>query len=170
VNRRLAELRQNQNDLQPGLASYASTPEGEAARQFTDAQARHCEAKRCAETSGSWGNRMWRKEAAIWAAREADAQGTYDEVAGPELDRLDQAINRLEQERGELHAARNERRAWLDEHPEATVRLRTLDRELNPIVDGPEMQRGLGQVRGPTQEPGLSAGRSLPDHGIDLSL
>jgi hypothetical protein len=171
VNRRLAELRQNQTDLSPGLAHYPRTPAGEAARRLTDAQAQHREAKRYAETSDSWRNRrLWRKEAVTWAAREADAQATYDEVAGPEIDRLDQTIGRLEQEPGELHAARNERRAWLEEHPEATVRLHTLDGELNPVIDHAEIQQALGAVRGPTQEPDLSAGRSLPDHGIDLGL
>jgi hypothetical protein len=171
VNRRLTELRRDRTDLRSGDGCYRGTPEGEAARQLAHAQGQHGEAKRCAETSDGWRNRRhWHKEAATWTARETDAQATYDRIAGPELGRLEHTISHLEQRRGELHAARHERNAWLEEHPQAADRLHALDRELNPLADGPEIQQALEHLRGPTHQQDLGVSRSMPDQGIDLGL
>jgi hypothetical protein len=44
-----------------------------------------------------------------------------------------------------LQTSRQERNAWLSEHPEAARRLRSIDRELHPIPEVPEIQQ-LGRT------------------------
>jgi hypothetical protein len=59
--------------------------------------------------------------------------------------------------------------AWLAQHPEAARRLHTLDRELHPLPDLPEIH-DLGRARAATHERGHSVARPGHDHGIELGF
>jgi conjugative relaxase-like TrwC/TraI family protein len=171
AEQRLADLRQDRTDVPTGHGRYAGTPEGNAARQLVDARSRQREAERFAESSDGWrSRRQWHKEAALWADREGDARTAYHEIVGPEANRLDQGINRLEGLRDELEAAAQDRSVWLEQHPEAAIRLRSLDRELHPLVELPENRPALGRARGTAHEHDLGIAPPGPDLGIDLGL
>jgi len=66
-------------------------------------------------------------------------------------------------------AAQQARNAWLAEHPEATRRILSLDRELTPLPELPEI-RALGQHRVANLRRGTEIQPSGRDHGIDLDL
>ena len=171
VDQHLAQLHRDRTDLLTGGGRYAGTPEGYAARQLTHARQQHTDAQRHAENPDSRRDRRhWRKEALHWADQEAAAEAAYANGVAPEAHRLDDAIIHLEQERDELHTARREHTVWLADHPEALHRLWTLDQELNPLPDLPEIIRDLGR----TQATGLHrhAGIQPPghDHGIELDF
>jgi hypothetical protein len=170
VNRQLAELRQARTDLLTGHGRYVGTPEGAAARHLIHARHQHQDAQRHAETSDSWRDRrQWRQEAVHWSGEEAAAEATYVETVGPEVNRLDQAIRNLEGHRDELDTARQERNAWLAQHPEAARRLRSLDRELNPLPQLAEIEAlGRAHAAGIRRDAGF---RPLgPDHGAEIDF
>jgi conjugative relaxase-like TrwC/TraI family protein len=170
VDRQLAELRRDRTHVLTGQGRYAATPVGEVARRYIEAREKHCDAQRHAETADSWRDRRhWRKEATRWADAESAAETTYVATVGPEVNQLDQAISHLEDKRGELLAAGQERTAWLADHPEAVRRLRSLDRELHPLPELPEIQ-ALGQHHAANIR--RDAGIRPPghDHGIELDF
>jgi hypothetical protein len=156
--------------LLTGEGRYAGTPAGHAARRYIEAHERHCDAQRQAETSDSWRDRRhWRKEATRWVDEESAAETNYVATVGPEVTRVDRTISDLEDQRDELHTARREHTAWLADHPEAIRRLRTLDRELHPLLKLPEIQT-LGQHHAANLRRG--AGIELPahDHGAEIDF
>lgn len=170
VDRQLAELRRDRTDLLTGRGRYAGTPEGDAARQLS-ARRQFEQAKGQAETSDSWRDRRhWRREAVYWVDQKSAAERTYAEIVHPEVNHLDQAIGHVEGRREELQTAGRERTAWLANHPEAARRLRSLDRELNPLPELPEVIRDLGR----TQMTNLhrDAGIRMPgrDLGVEIDL
>jgi hypothetical protein len=170
VNRQLADLRQDRTDLFTGHGRYVVTPEGDAARKLIHARHQHHDAQHYAEISDTWRDRRhWRKEAAHWADQESAAETAYVDTVGPEARRLDHATSHLEEHRDELDTARHERSAWFAEHPEAARRLRSLDRELHPLPELPEIH-DLG--RGPVAGHGREVGIEPPghDHGIELDF
>jgi hypothetical protein len=171
VERRLAEFRQDRTDLRTGHGRHLGTPKGEAARHLLDARRRQREAEHRAANSGSWRDRRyWRKEAAMWTGRERDAQAVHDQIVGPEGDRLDHQISDLDRRRRQLEDASQERDNWLEQHPEAAVRLHALDRELHPLASLPEIEHALGRIRTTAHERHLGVAPPAPDHGIDLGL
>ena len=169
IDRQLAELRRDRTHLLTGQGRYALTPEGDAARRLLHARQQHLAADRHAETETGWRDRRhWRKEAARWADEETAAEAAHARTVAPETERLDEAVQNLGTRRDELDAARRERNAWLADHPEATRRLRALDRELNPAPEVPELIRDLGR----TQALGLHRGPGIepPSHGIEIDF
>jgi hypothetical protein len=166
LDRQLADLRRDRTDLLTGRGGYIGTPEGDAARQLSHARHQHRAAEHYADTSTSWRDRRhWRKEASHWAEQESAAETAYGQTVAPEARRIDDTIRRLEAQHHELDTARRERDAWLDNHPEAARRLRSLDRELNPL---PEVILDLGR----SQPAGLhcDVGVQPPSHGIELDF
>jgi hypothetical protein len=139
------------------------------ARRYIEARENHCDAQRHAETADSWRDRRyWRKEAIRWADAESAARTTYVATVGLEVNQLDQAISHLEEKRRGLETAGQERSTWLVDHPEAVRRLRSLDRELNPLPL-PEIQ-ALGQHHAANIR--RDAGIRTPGlhHGIELDF
>jgi hypothetical protein len=170
VDRQLAARRRNHTDLLTGRGRYLGTPEGDAARQLILARQEYSDAQRHLAASDSWWDRRhWRKEATRWADEESAAETTFTATVGPEVNRLDQAISHLEQRRDELHIAGQERADWLDEHPEAARRLRSLDRELNPLAELPEIQ-AIGQHHAATLHPDAGIQPPRHNHGIELDF
>jgi hypothetical protein len=170
VDRRLAELRRDRTELVTGKGRYAGTPEGDAARRLIHAREHYRDAQRHAEASDSWRDRRhWRKEAAQWADQESTAETAYVATVVPKVNQLHQAISHLEDRRDELHTDCQERTAWLAEHPEAARRLRSLDREINPLPELPEIQ-ALGQHH--VAKLRRCAGIDPPehDHGAELDF
>src|SRR5581483_10905794 len=116
------------------------------------------QAQHHAETAAGWRERRhWHKEATRWADQESAAEAAFALTVEPETRRLDEATTDLYAQRGELGHARREHDAWLADHPEATRRLRALDRELNPLPDVPEVIRDLGRFHatGLHHDPGV---------------
>jgi len=79
--------------------------------------------RRHAELNAASSNTTWRQrrayrcEAEDWAEREAKASARFERLGGPERDRLAAEIDRLEERREELSAAKVEREDWLGAHP-----------------------------------------------------
>ena len=170
VERQVAELRRDRTNLLTGHGRYGGTTEGDTARRYIEARERHRAAQRQAESSDGWRERRhWRREAADWASEESAAERAYVTIVRPELNRLDDATRQLDEWRGELQAAQQARNAWLAEHPEATRRILSLDRELTPLPELPEI-RALGQHRVANLRRGTEIQPSGRDHGIDLDL
>jgi hypothetical protein len=170
VDRQLAELRRDRMDLLTGEGRYARSPAGHAAHRYIQARERHYDAQGQAETSDSWRDRRhWRKEATRWADEESAAQTDYVATVGPEVSRVDQALSDLEDERDELHTARREHTAWLADHPEAIRRLRTLDRELHPPLELPEIQT-LGHHHAPNLRREAGIAPPAHDHGAGIDF
>ena len=169
LDRQLTELHRNRSGLVTGQGRYAGTPEGDAARRLAVARDRYRDAQHYADTLTGWRDRRhWRKEAQRWADAESTAEAAYSRTVAPEARRIDEAISRLEDQRDELHTARRARDAWPADHPEATRRLRALDRELNPPAELPDVIRELGR----TQAIGIrrDVGLQPPSHGIELDF
>ncbi len=164
IDRQLAELRRDRTQLLTGGGRYAGTPAGHAARRYIEVRDRHGHAQRQAETSDNWRDRRhWRKEATRWADEESAAETNYIATVGSEVSRVEQAISDLEDQRDELHTARREHSAWLADHPEATRRLRTLDRDLHPLPELPEIQ-----TLGHHHAANLRREAGIEPHGHDL--
>jgi hypothetical protein len=85
------------------------------------------------------------------------------------VNRLDQAIRRLEEARDELHTASDQRNAWLAQHPEAARRLSRLDRELNPLPQLPEIEAlGWAHAAGIRRDAGIPPPGH--DHGVGMDF
>ena len=170
IERQLAGLRRDRTDLLTCQGRYAGTAEGDAARRYLEARENLRDAERHAEGVGTWWDRrQWRKEAVYWVEEESSAEAAYVAAIGPEANRLDQAVNRIEERRDEVELACQERSAWLADHPEAIRRLRSLDQELHPVLELPEIQAlGRHHVARPRHVAGIR--RPGPDHGIELDF
>ncbi len=170
VDRQLAKFRRNRTDLLTGRGRYLGTPEGDAARLLILARQEYSDAQHNLTVSDSWRDRRhWRKEATRWADEESAAEMAYTATVGPEVNRLDQAISRLEERRDDLQITRQQRAAWFDEHPEAARRLRSLDRELNPLPELPEIQT-LGQHHAANLRRDVGIQPPGYDYGIELDI
>jgi hypothetical protein len=169
---RLASLQRSRRDLETGRGRYADTAQGEAARNLHTALNRRREAERFAEAADSRRTRRhWRHDAKEWADREVKAQRTYDDVVVPEEARLDHQIHEMDDRVQELRQLQEDHSSWLREHPEATARLQSIDRELNPLSDIPEIHHELRCLLPPRPGPELHRGIDHgPDLGIDIGL
>jgi hypothetical protein len=170
VEQQLAELRRDRTHLLTGQGRYAGTPEGQAAHRYIEARDKHCDARRHAETSDNWRDRRhWRKEATCCADKETAAEANYVTTVGPGVNDLDHAITQIEERRDELETVRRERSAWLSEHPEAVRRLQTLDKELHPLPELPEIQ-ALGQHHAANLRHAAEIQPPGHGHGIELDF
>ena len=166
---RLASLQRSRRDLGAGRGRYADSAQGEAARNLHTALNRRRKAERFAEAADSRRTRRhWRHDAKEWADREVKAQRTYDDLVVPEEARLDHQINEMDDRVQELRQLQEDRSSWLREHPEATARLRGIDRELNPLSDMPKIHQELSRLLAPRHEPGHPGMEQGPDLGIDI--
>jgi hypothetical protein len=173
VQNELQAIRRRISDLETGWGPYRDTDAGRAAQEAIRARARGADAEhfsRDARWSLRW---SWKRDAKAWAALEGDATDRFERLAGPERQRLADEKDQLERRRDELGAAKVDRQEWLGDHPEATLRLNRLDRELaglepELVVEGygPELaEHGLWaplRVTGqPLREPGIDLGMDL---------
>lgn len=163
-------LHRDRSNLLTGLGRYVGTPEGDAARNLIRARQRHGEAESNAQHATSWRERRhWGREAARCADAKELAEAMFIETVTPEVRRLDEAITHLEAERDELQRLRRERSAWFADHPEGVRRLRTIDRELNPLPDALAAHRG-SRLREGALGIGRDAGVERPNQGIELDF
>jgi conjugative relaxase-like TrwC/TraI family protein len=91
----LAQARQARADLDTGRGVWETAEAGQAVRDL--AQARHArqEAEKAAEAGARWRERHTaRKEAALWAQREVNAQQRWEVYVAPVISGLDQEIAR----------------------------------------------------------------------------
>ena len=71
----------------------------------------------------------------------------------------------------ELRQINEDRTTWLRDHPEATSQLEAIERELNPLIDTPEIHQELSRLLAPRHEPELQRGiEHGPDLGIDIGF
>jgi hypothetical protein len=95
VEAALAQARQARADLDTGRGVWQTSEAGQGVRDL--AQARHArqQAKQAAEDGARWRDRhAGRKQAALWAQREVDAEQRWDAHVAPLISRLDQEIAR----------------------------------------------------------------------------
>jgi hypothetical protein len=170
VEHQLAELRRHRTHLLTGQGRYAGTPAGQAARRYIEARDNHCDAKRHIEASDNWRDRRhWRKETTRWADEESAAEANYVATVGSGVNDLDQAITQVDERRDELEKVRQERSAWLSEHPEAVRRLQSLDKELHPLTELPEIH-ALGQHHGVNLRHAAEIQPPGHSHGIEIDF
>ncbi|MDQ1429166.1 MAG: hypothetical protein QOK39_2642, partial [Acidimicrobiaceae bacterium] len=135
VERQIADAHKARTDLSTGDGQWTGTPAGTAAGQLREAQTkrRQAEGFSGAPDMSRQMRRAWRRAARHWAEREATAQLVFDQVAGPHVAELNEALRRLGVNRDTLVSAREARRDWLDSHPEAGKRIDRLDAELRKL-------------------------------------
>jgi hypothetical protein len=92
VNRRLREVRDLRRDLDRGEGVWANTEAGRAARGLMEARRKLAHSAAMTEHAGWRERRFYRKEAAIWSEKEAEALGRWAEHGAPEARRLDRAL------------------------------------------------------------------------------
>lgn len=111
----LAHARQARNDLETGSGLWQTTEAGRAVRDLAQARQARQHAGHASDQGGRCRDRRAaRKETALWAQREADAQQQWDTHVVPAITQLDQAIP--------LHQACLERGAQRFEHRQAAGR------------------------------------------------
>jgi hypothetical protein len=170
VEQQLAELRRDRTHLLTGQGRYAGTPAGQAARRYIEARDQHSDAQRHVEVADNWRDRRhWRKEATRWADEESAAEANYVATVGVGVNELDQAITQVEERRDELETVRRERSTWLSEHPEAVRRLQSLDKELHPLRELPEIQ-ALGQHHAANLRRAAEIQPPGHSHGIEIDF
>jgi len=98
----------------------------------------------------------------------AAAEQAFDQLARPEVARLDETIRSLEGDRKSLVQAQTERDRWLEQHPEAAPPQTSFDLDdlldrLRPAAGGWEVGRDVDPV-------GMDRGAEVaaPDLGIDI--
>jgi hypothetical protein len=126
VSAQLARLRRERADLEVVLGRHFPGPQGQAARDLQDAIRRRREAERTAAMpAASWrARRWWRKEVAVRKAIEVDARQQWEQVAAPAGDRVDHAIQRVQDHLDELQDHRRTRRNACPTTPTWSVALR----------------------------------------------
>jgi hypothetical protein len=93
----LAQARQARKDLDTGGGVWQTTEAGQAVRDLAQARPARQQAEQAAEVGARRRDRhAARKEAAIWAQREVDAEERWDAHVAPVISRLDQEIARHE--------------------------------------------------------------------------
>ncbi|MDQ3680129.1 MAG: AAA family ATPase, partial [Actinomycetota bacterium] len=177
----LAAARRDGEELQAGRGRHQRSEVGRAVRALLAARAYRSQAESYAASPGSgWRERRaYRRQAEAWAEREAEASARFERLGGLERDRLAAEVDRLEERRDELAAAKAEREDWLGAHPEAARRLDRLDAELaalDPQLPDPSVELTAGfDLRtidlGIRPAPGLDHGPELgPDLGVDFGI
>jgi hypothetical protein len=175
VQNELQAIRRRLSDLETGWGPYRDTDAGRAAQKALRAGANRADAERFSRET-RWSLRWsWQRDAKAWAAREAEASSRFERLAGPERQRLDREKDQLERRRDVLGAAKVDRQEWLGDHPEASLRLNRLDRELAGLEPelalddyGPELaERGLWEPLRLSEPP--PPGPDI-DLGMDLGL
>ena len=93
----LAKARQARVDLDTGRGIWQTSEAGQAVRDLAQARQARQQAEKAAEVGKRWRDRhSARKEAALWAQREVDAEQRWEMHAAPTISRLDQGIARQE--------------------------------------------------------------------------
>jgi conjugative relaxase-like TrwC/TraI family protein len=111
----LAQARQARTDLDNGTGLWQATDAGRAVRDLVQARQARQEAEQAVDNGGRWRDRHTaRKEAGVWAQREADAQQRWETQVAPTIARLDQEIA--------LHQTSLHRAANRFEHRQAASR------------------------------------------------
>jgi hypothetical protein len=83
--------------------------------------------------------------------------------------RLDETIARVQGQRSHLETARQQRTAWLADHPEAVRRRRMLDQELNPLPELPEI-RAVGRHHAATVRRDVGIRPPAHNHGVEIDI
>jgi hypothetical protein len=91
----LAQVRQARADLDTGRGVWQTSEAGQAVRDLAQARQARQQAEHAAEIGARWRERhAARKEAALWAQREVDAEQRWEAHVAPVISRLDQEIAR----------------------------------------------------------------------------
>jgi hypothetical protein len=89
----LAQARQARQDLDTGRGVWQTTEAGQAVRDLSRARQARRQAELAADHGARWRDRhAARKEAALWADRELDAEQRWEAHVAPVISRLDQDI------------------------------------------------------------------------------
>jgi len=139
LERQRKVVRGQQEHLRAGRERYSGDAPARAAQDL------HWAEQRCAVVEDKLSRRglprrdrrQLRAEAVEADQRRATAQGRWNEVGQPEVDRLHDAEDKTTERLSDMWDQRQERRSWLDDHPEAERRVDFLD----------------GRDRGPRQRP-----------------
>jgi conjugative relaxase-like TrwC/TraI family protein len=129
LRRDLHRLREQRTAL---LEGRADSPAGRAVRDLAEARGRRSEAERhmASPLSDRGSRRRSRAAARQWAELEQQADVRYQELVPTALEKLDHAIATTGRLIEQLSASRERRQEWLDQHPEAAVRLAAIDQQL----------------------------------------
>lgn len=105
----LDQLRQARENLGTGGGQYEGTDVGSAARSLSEAKRQRRQAEHLAyDPATPWiAKRQWRRTARSWTAREARANATFTEKAGPELDCLGRELPQDQGQSASEHLARH---------------------------------------------------------------
>jgi hypothetical protein len=135
----LAQVQQARAELDSGTGLWRATEAGRAVSDLAQArQARH-EAEWAADHGIRWRDRhAARKEAGVWALREADAQQRWESQVAPIKTRLDQEIA--------FHQSRLDRAANRFQHRQAASR-GVIDHGLEHQRHARKLAQRLGAVR-----------------------
>jgi hypothetical protein len=91
----LAQARQARADLDTGGGVWQTSEAGQAVRDLARARQARQQAEKAAEVGARWRDRHTaRRDAALWAQREVDAQQRWEAHVAPLIGRLDQEISR----------------------------------------------------------------------------
>jgi hypothetical protein len=91
----LAQARQARADLDTGGGIWQTTEAGRAVRDLAQARQARQQAEKAGEVGARWLDRhAARKEAALWAQREVDAEQRWEVHVAPVISRLDEEITR----------------------------------------------------------------------------
>ena len=175
VEKELARIWRQREDLTAGKGRHADRPVGHAVWELGHAQMNIARLKRDLDRSHASrkDRRQSRTELADWQEREGAASRAVEALAAPEAARLDAEETRLTGRLSALGRQLVAHRDWAGEHPEAARRLDHLAGEIDALDD--RLQRGRGV-------PERGIGRGLPgswtpppvagerDLGIDLGL
>jgi hypothetical protein len=128
-------LAQRRQELERGTGVYAETAVGAAARELVQARDRLARAEAMVHSPVTpWRqHRRATREADLWRGREATAADRWQRLAGPELSRLDREDKALAYDGDDLRHRVRSRDDWLSQHPEAAVRIRRLDAEIDAL-------------------------------------
>ncbi len=177
VEHKFADARKARTDLSTGDGQWTGTPACTAARQLRDAQTKRRQAEGFSGAPGMSRQmrRTWGRDARHWAEREATAQLVFDQVAGPHVAELNETLRGLGVSRDTLVSAREARRDWLENHPEAGKRIDRLNAELRKIdLGAPEGQQPEQTVQGRRDSPTSTSQRpSIGKHlegSVDIGL
>jgi len=175
VEKELARIRRQREDLAAGKGRYADGPVGHAVWELGQAEMNVARLKRDLDRSDASRKDRRRSRAALgdWQERHRAATRVVAAVAAPEAARLDAEEDRLTGSLAGLRDQQANHREWVAEHPEAARRLddlatemEVLDERLQRTRSVPEGVAGLDPAR-PWTRPAVARDRDL---GIDLGV
>jgi conjugative relaxase-like TrwC/TraI family protein len=175
VDKELASVRRQRENLAAGKGRYADGPLGHAIWELGQAEMNIARLKRDLDRSDASrkDRRPTRAELGDWQERQRAASRAVEALEAPEASRLDAEESRLTARLSALGTQQVAHRDWVAEHPEAGRRLDHLASEIEALDERLQRargvpERGIGRGRPGTWTPPLVTRER--DLGIDLGL